>query len=70
MWSKELQELSRAYLKYTGTHVKSLNGKFGILGIDSQRGYIPRTLVRNKEYVPESNTFCAQHTASALRRGC
>jgi hypothetical protein len=34
MWSKELQELSREYLEYDGTHVKSKKGKFGILNID------------------------------------
>jgi hypothetical protein len=33
-WSDKLIELSREYLNYTDTHVKSLNGQFGILYID------------------------------------
>jgi hypothetical protein len=36
MWSKELIELSREYLNYNGTHVKSTNGNFGVLSIDYQ----------------------------------
>jgi hypothetical protein len=36
MWSKELIELSKEYLNYDGTHVKSTNGDFGILHIDSK----------------------------------
>jgi hypothetical protein len=34
MWSKELTELSEEYLNYTGTHLKHIKGKFGILDID------------------------------------
>jgi hypothetical protein len=34
MWSKEVIELSREYLNYNGTHVKSTNGNFGVLSID------------------------------------
>ena len=33
-WSDELIELSREYLNYTGTNVKSLKAEFGILNID------------------------------------
>ena len=33
-WSDNLIELSREYLNYTDTKVKSLNGKFGNLTID------------------------------------
>ena len=33
-WSDELIELSREYLKYDGTRVKSLKPEFGILNID------------------------------------
>jgi hypothetical protein len=34
MWSKELQEISKVYLEIDGTHVKSINGNFGILSIN------------------------------------
>jgi hypothetical protein len=33
-WSENLIELSREYLNYCGTRVKSINGEFGILNID------------------------------------
>jgi len=33
-WSDELIKLSREYLNYSGTSIKSLNGDFGILSID------------------------------------
>jgi hypothetical protein len=36
MWSKELSKMSREYLNYNGTHVKSTNGNFGVLSIDYQ----------------------------------
>jgi hypothetical protein len=36
MWSKELRTLSEEYLNYDGTHVKSINGQFGVLSIDYQ----------------------------------
>jgi hypothetical protein len=36
MWSKQLQEISEIYLEYDGTHVKSINGNFGILSIDKK----------------------------------
>jgi len=34
MWSNELLELSREYLNYSGSRVKSLKGDFGELNID------------------------------------
>jgi hypothetical protein len=34
MWSKQLQEISKAYFNIDGTHCKSTNGNFGILTID------------------------------------
>jgi hypothetical protein len=34
MWSKELIELSREYLNYDNTSVKSQSGDFGIINID------------------------------------
>jgi asparagine synthetase B (glutamine-hydrolysing) len=34
VWSKELTELSKAYLELSGTCVKNLNGDFGVLDID------------------------------------
>jgi hypothetical protein len=33
-WSDELIKLSKEYLNYDGTSVKSLNGDFGILNVD------------------------------------
>ena len=33
-WSDRLIELSREYLNYDDTHVKSIKGQFGILNID------------------------------------
>ena len=33
-WSDELIKLSKEYLNYDGTSVKSLKGDFGILSID------------------------------------
>jgi hypothetical protein len=36
MWSKELQEISKVYFKIDGTHVKSINGNFGILSINKK----------------------------------
>jgi uncharacterized membrane protein len=35
-WSDNLIELSREYLNYPETMVKSLNGDFGILNIDDE----------------------------------
>jgi hypothetical protein len=34
MWSKELIELSREYLNYDNTSVKSQSGDFGVINID------------------------------------
>ena len=36
-WSNELIELSREYLNYDGTNVKSLNKQFGILNINYEK---------------------------------
>ena len=36
-WSNKLIELSREYLNYTDTSVKSLKGQFGILNIDYEK---------------------------------
>ena len=33
-WSENLIELSREYLNYTDTRVKSIKGQFGLLTID------------------------------------
>jgi hypothetical protein len=39
-WSDELIKLSKEYLNYDGTSVKSLNGDFGILNVDyKNNGY-------------------------------
>ncbi|GHU12504.1 hypothetical protein FACS1894161_0880 [Spirochaetia bacterium] len=54
MWSKELQELSRTYLEYDGTHVKSTKGKFGILGIDFEKDVL---VIKIKPELTEILTF-------------
>lgn len=36
MWSKQLQELSKVYFEFDGTHCKSTSGNFGILRIDEK----------------------------------
>ena len=36
-WSDNLIQLSKEYLNYSGTRVKSINGKFGELNIDYEK---------------------------------
>jgi len=39
-WSDELIKLSRKYLQYSGTMVKSMQGEFGVLDIENNIYYI------------------------------
>ena len=43
-WSDNLIELSREYLNYTGTSVKSLKPEYGILSIDYENSVYTITL--------------------------
>ena len=43
-WSKKLIKLSKEYLNYDGTHVKSIKGQFGILNIDNENQTFTITL--------------------------
>jgi hypothetical protein len=36
-WSDKLIEISKEYLNYDGTHVKSLKGDFGVLNINYEK---------------------------------
>ena len=48
-WSDELIDLSREYLNYTGTHVKSLKPEFGILSIDYENNIYTITLFNSSQ---------------------
>jgi hypothetical protein len=48
-WSDELIELSREYLNYTGTHVKSLKPEFGILNIDYENNVYTIKLLNSSQ---------------------
>jgi hypothetical protein len=51
-WSDKLIELSREYLNYDGTHVKSLSGDFGILNIDYEKQiYKIKSKSSNQEFI-------------------
>jgi hypothetical protein len=45
-WSENLIELSREYLNYSETRVKSITGQFGILNIDYDK-YIYTIIISN-----------------------
>ena len=60
-WLDKLIELSREYLNYTGTNVKSLKVEFGILNIDYKNNIYTITLHNSKQtlafnFVDEMNT--------------
>jgi DNA-binding ferritin-like protein (Dps family) len=48
-WSDNLIELSREYLNYSGTRVKSLNGDFGLLTIDYDKNIYTITISDTNE---------------------
>ena len=43
-WSERLIEQSREYLEYDDTHVKSLQGQFGMLNVDYENNIYTITL--------------------------
>jgi hypothetical protein len=48
-WSDKLIELSREYLNYTGTNVKSLKPEFGILTIDYENNIYTITIFNSNQ---------------------
>jgi hypothetical protein len=54
-WSEKLIKLSREYLQYSGTRVKSINGDFGILNIDYDKN-IYTIIISNSDQTLTFNT--------------
>ena len=64
-WSEKLIELSREYLNYTDTHVKSLSGQFGILTID----YENETYTIELKSKPENMTLTYKSVEEMVNAG-
>jgi hypothetical protein len=56
MWSKELIDLSKEYLEYDRTNVKSCKGKFGILSIENSIYKITLKPITNESQVLNFNS--------------
>ena len=48
-WSDSLIKLSREYLNYTETRVKSINGEFGLLTVDYETGIYTITISNSNQ---------------------